>query len=218
VTAVSESMARYIDHTLLKPEATRSEVVRLCREAIENGFYSVCINPSYVQTAALELQGSDVRVCAVVGFPLGATTTAVKAFEASEAVKNGAAEIDMVIHIGALKSGEEKYVFDDIAAVVGAAEGTIVKVIIETGLLTNEEKILACRLAKEAGAHFVKTSTGFGPGGATIGDIQLMRETVGQQVGIKASGGVRTAEAARQMIEAGASRIGTSSGLVIIRE
>jgi len=211
-------MARYIDHTLLKPEATRSEVVRLCREAIENGFYSVCINPSYVQTAALELQGSDVRVCAVVGFPLGATTTAVKAFEASEAVKNGAAEIDMVIHIGALKSGEEKYVFDDIAAVVGAAEGTIVKVIIETGLLTNEEKILACRLAKEAGAHFVKTSTGFGPGGATIGDIQLMRETVGQQVGIKASGGVRTAEAARQMIEAGASRIGTSSGLVIIKE
>jgi deoxyribose-phosphate aldolase len=215
---VSESMACYIDHTLLKPEATRSEVVRLCREAIENGFYSVCINPSYVQTAALELEGSDVRVCAVIGFPLGATTTAVKAFEASEAVKNGAAEIDMVIHIGALKSGEEKYVFDDISAVVGAAEGTIVKVIIETGLLNNEEKILACRLAKEAGAHFVKTSTGFGPGGATIGDIQLMRETVGQQVGVKASGGVRTAEAARQMIEAGASRIGTSSGLVIIKE
>lgn len=215
---MSENMARYIDHTLLKPEATEADIVRLCREAVENSFYSVCINPSYVKLAVKELQNSTVKVCAVIGFPLGATTAAVKAFETSEAVTNGASEIDMVIHIGALKSGREKYVFDEITAVVKAAGGNTVKVIIETGFLTNEEKILACRLAKDAGAHFVKTSTGFGPGGATIGDVQLMRETVGQQVGIKASGGVRTAEAARQMIEAGADRIGTSSGVVIVKE
>jgi deoxyribose-phosphate aldolase len=214
---MSESMAQYIDHTLLKPEATRTEIVKLCREALDNRFYSVCINPSYVRTAVEELKGSAVKVCAVIGFPLGATTTAVKAFEAGEAVENGAAEVDMVIHVGALKTGNEKYVRDDIFAVVRAAKGKTVKVIIETGLLSNEEKVLACRLAKEAGAHFVKTSTGFGPGGASIADVQLMRETVGPEIGIKASGGVRTPEAARQMIEAGATRIGTSSGVVIIK-
>ena len=211
-------MARYIDHTLLKPEATRAEIVKLCREALENSFYSVCINPSYVKTAFKELQGSNVKVCAVIGFPLGATTTAVKACEAAEAVESGAEEIDMVIHVGALKGKEDRYVLEDIAAVVKAAQGKTVKVIIETGLLTPDEKILACRLAKEAGATFVKTSTGFGPGGATVADIELMRETVGPDFGVKASGGVRTPEAARQMIEAGATRIGTSSGIVIIKE
>jgi deoxyribose-phosphate aldolase len=214
---MSERIAQYIDHTLLKPEATRAEIVKLCREALDNRFYSVCINPSYVRTAVEELKGSAVKVCAVIGFPLGATTTAVKAFEAGEAVENGAAEVDMVIHVGALKTGNEQYVRDDIFAVVRAAKGKTVKVIIETGLLSNEEKVLACRLAKEAGAHFVKTSTGFGPGGASIADVQLMRETVGPEIGIKASGGVRTPEAARQMIEAGATRIGTSSGVIIVK-
>lgn len=213
---MSETMASYIDHTLLKPEATEEQVLVLCAEARKYNFYSVCINSSYVSVAAKALKGSAVKVCAVVGFPLGAATTATKAFEAREAVENGASEIDMVIHIGALKSGNEGYVAEDIAAVVEAAGGNIVKVIIETGLLTDEEKIIACRLADQAGAHFVKTSTGFGPGGATIADIALMRETVGPLLGVKASGGVRTPEAARQMIEAGATRIGTSSGIAII--
>jgi deoxyribose-phosphate aldolase len=209
-------MASYIDHTLLKPEATEEQVLVLCAEARKHNFYSVCINSSYVRLAARALQGSAVKVCAVVGFPLGATTTATKAFEAREAVANGASEIDMVIHVGALKSGNDQYVADDIAAVVEAAGGNIIKVIIETGLLTDQEKISACRLAEQAGAHFVKTSTGFGPGGATIADVQLMRETVGLHLGVKASGGVRTPEAARQMIEAGATRIGTSSGIAIV--
>jgi deoxyribose-phosphate aldolase len=213
---LSETMASYIDHTLLKPEATEKQVLMLCAEARKYNFYSVCINSSYVSVAARTLKGSAVKVCAVVGFPLGAVTTATKAFEASEAIENGASEIDMVIHIGALKSGNESYVTDDIAAGVEAAGGNIVKVIVETGLLTDEEKISACRLADQAGAHFVKTSTGFGPGGATIADIQLMRETVGSHLGVKASGGVRTPEAARQMIEAGANRIGTSSGIAIV--
>lgn len=215
---MSENMAQYIDHTMLKPEATGAEIVKLCREALENQFYSVCINPSYVKIAVDELQGSAVKVCAVIGFPLGATTTAVKTYETAEAVENGAAEVDMVIHIGALKGGDEQYVLNDISAVVRAAKGKTVKVIIETGLLNAEEKVLACRLAKEAGAHFVKTSTGFGPGGATIADVQLMRETVGPDLGVKASGGVRTPEAARQMIDAGATRIGTSSGIGIVKK
>lgn len=213
---MSETMASYIDHTLLKPEATEEQILKLCAEARKYNFYSVCINSSYVSVAAKALQGSAVKVCAVVGFPLGAVTTATKVFEAREAIENGASEIDMVIHIGALKSGNESYVADDITAVVKAAGGSIVKVIIETGLLSDEEKILACRLADQAGAHFVKTSTGFGPGGATIADIALMRETVGPLLGVKASGGVRTPEAARQMIKAGANRIGTSSGIAII--
>ncbi len=213
---MSETMASYIDHTLLKPEATEEQVLILCTEARKYNFYSVCINSSYVSVAAKALKGSAVKVCAVVGFPLGASTTATKAFEAREAIENGASEIDMVIHIGALKSGKEEYVANDIAAVVEAAGGNTVKVIIETGLLTEQEKISACRLADQAGAQFVKTSTGFGPGGATIADIQLMRETVGANLGVKASGGVRTPEAARQMIDAGASRIGTSSGIAIV--
>jgi len=213
---MSEEMSSYIDHTLLKPEATREDIIRLCREAVKYKFYSVCINPSHVLTAARELQNTGVKVCAVVGFPLGATTTEVKAFEAAEAVDNGADEIDMVIHIGALKSGDQDYVRNDIAAVVRAAKKSSVKVIIETGLLSENEKKLACSLASEAGAAFVKTSTGFGPGGASIADIQLMRETVGPKVGIKASGGVRTAETAREMIKAGATRIGTSSGPALV--
>lgn len=214
---MSEQMSSYIDHTLLKAEATGSDIINLCREAVENKFYSVCINASYVKTAVEELKGSKVLVCAVVGFPLGATTSAVKAFEAAEAVDNGAEEIDMVMHIGALKDGDTKYVFNDIAVVVRAARGKTVKVIIETGLLSETQKKLACRLAEDAGASFVKTSTGFGPGGATIADLQLLRETVSPTMGVKASGGVRTAEIARQMIEAGATRIGTSSGMAIIK-
>lgn len=209
---MSEEMSSYIDHTLLKPEATYEDIIKLCREAVNYNFYSVCINPSFVITAARELQNTGVRVCAVIGFPLGATTTAVKAFEAAEAAGNGAAEIDMVIHVGALKSGEEEYVRKDIAAVVRAAKERPVKVIIETGLLNENEKKLACRLSKEAGAAFVKTSTGFGPGGATVSDIQLMCEVVGCDLGIKASGGVRTQDEAFAMIRAGAARIGTSSG------
>lgn len=215
---MSVRLARYIDHTLLKPEATGEDIVKLCKEALEHSFYAVCINPSYVDTAVKELQGSLVKVCAVIGFPLGATSTAAKAFEAAEAVDGGAEEVDMVIHVGALKSGNIQYVIDDLAAVVRAVKGNTVKVIIETGLLDKEEIITACRLVKESGAAFVKTSTGFGPGGATIADVQLMRETVGPELGIKASGGVRTAKAARQMIEAGATRIGTSSGVAIIKE
>jgi deoxyribose-phosphate aldolase len=214
---MSENMAGYIDHTLLKPEATEAQIEELCREAIKYSFYSVCINPSYVKIAAKSLQGSAVRICCVIGFPLGATTTAVKAFEAAEAVENGAAEIDMVIHIGALKDQREEYVMSDIAAVVKAAAGCPVKVIIETGLLTEDEKVLACKLAKKAGASYVKTSTGFGPGGATVADVLLMRETVGPDLGVKASGGVRDLDAALQMIEAGATRIGTSSGVSIVK-
>jgi len=213
---LSENMGRYIDHTLLKPEATRKDIIQLCREAIENRFYSVCINPSYLITAVKELEGSMVKVSVVVGFPLGASTTAAKAFEAAEAVAGGAEEVDMVLHIGALKGREEQYVIDDITAVVEAVKGKTVKVIIETGLLTEEEKVLACRLVKQAGAGFVKNSTGFGPGGASIADIQLMREVVGHELGVKASAGVRTSKEVRAMIEAGANRIGTSSGVNIV--
>jgi len=213
---MSEEMSSYIDHTLLKPEATREDIIRLCREAVKYKFYSVCINPSYVLTAVKELQNTGVKVCAVVGFPLGATTTAVKAFEAAEAVGDGAAEIDMVIHVGALKGSEEEYVKNDIAAVVRAAKHSPVKVIIETGLLSEKEKKLACNLAREAGAAFVKTSTGFGPGGANVSDIQLIREVVGSDLGIKASGGVRTQDEAFALIRAGAARIGTSSGPALV--
>ncbi len=215
---MSEDMAGYIDHTLLKPEATGEDIIKLCREARENRFYSVCINSSYLETAVSELKGSGVKICVVVGFPLGATTTAVKSFETAEAIAGGAEEIDMVLHIGALKSGNEQYVIDDISAVVRAAAGKTVKVIIETGLLTEEEKGLACRLVKQAGAHFVKNSSGFGPGGATIADILLMREAVGPELGVKASAGVRTVKDARAMIKAGATRIGTSAGIRIMEE
>ena len=213
---MSEDLAGYIDHTLLKPEATKEDIIRLCREAQQHHFYAVCINPSYLPVAAAELAGSAVKICIVVGFPLGATTTAAKAFETAEAVQGGADEIDTVIHVGALKGGYSEYIMNDISAVVRAAQGKTVKVIIESGLLTDDEKVLACRLAEQAGARMVKNSTGFGPGGATVADISLMREAVGPGMEIKASAGVRTAETARKMIEAGAQRIGTSSGVKIV--
>ncbi|HOL17072.1 MAG TPA: deoxyribose-phosphate aldolase [Bacillota bacterium] len=215
---MTEKLSAYIDHTNLKPEATTEDILKLCAEAARYEFAAVCVNPCHVQTAVKALQGTPVKVCTVIGFPLGATTTAVKAFEAGEAVAAGAAEVDMVINIGALKGGDEAYVQADIAAVVEAARGRTVKVILETALLTAEEKVLACRLARRAGAHFVKTSTGFGPGGATVEDIMLMREAVGPDLGVKASGGVRTRQAALQMINAGATRIGTSSGVAIISD
>lgn len=215
---MSENLAAYIDHTLLKPEATRSDIIKLCREALQYQFHAVCINPSFVPVAVQELAGSAVKVCVVVGFPSGATTTAVKAYETAEAVKGGAEEIDMVIHVGALKGGEIDYVLKDISAVVEAARGKTVKVIIESGLLKKEEKELACRLALQAGADMVKNSTGFGPGGASVADVQLMRESVGPEMGVKASAGVRSAKTAREMLEAGANRIGTSAGVKIIRE
>ena len=205
-----------IDHTILKPEATEKEVEKLCKEALEYNFASVCINPSMVEKAAEMLKGSDVKVCTVIGFPLGATTTEVKAFETEDVIKKGATEVDMVINVGKLKEGNLGYVKKDIEAVVNAAKGkALTKVIIETCLLTDEEKVTACKLSKEAGADFVKTSTGFSTGGATAKDIKLMRETVGEELGVKASGGVRSLEDAELMIENGASRIGASASIAI---
>ncbi len=213
-----KTLASMIDHTLLKPTAEKKDVVELCRQAKENSFASVCVNPWFVKLAAQELKGTDVKVCTVVGFPLGANATETKAFEARKAVEDGAEEVDMVINIGALKSGDHEYVKNDIAAVVNASGDALVKVIIETCFLTDEEKVAACKLAKEAGAGFVKTSTGFGTGGATVEDVALMRKTVGDTVGVKASGGVRSLKDALAVIEAGANRIGTSSGVKIIEE
>ena len=213
-------IAKIIDHTLLKPEATRDQIVQLCREAREYGFAAVCVNPCYVKLAAELLRGSSVKVCSVVGFPLGATLPEVKAYEARRAIEEGAAEIDMVINIGALKSGDLELVKRDIASVVDVchAKGALCKVIIEAALLTDEEKVLACQLAKAAGADYVKTSTGFGPGGATVQDVALMRRTVGPEMGVKAAGGIRSYEAAKSMVEAGATRIGASAGVKIVRE
>jgi len=212
------NIASYIDHTLLKPESTKEQVVQLCKEAAEYEFASVCINPSYVETAAAELKDSKVKVCTVIGFPLGASTSETKAFETTDAIAKGAEEIDMVVNIGAIKSGNSELVKSDIEAVVNAAKGkAIVKVIIETCLLTDEEKVLASRLSKEAGADFVKTSTGFSTGGATIEDVKLMRKTVGAELGVKASGAVRSLEDVQAMIDAGASRIGASSGVKIMQ-
>lgn len=212
------NIASYIDHTLLKAESSKEQVIHLCKEAAEYEFASVCVNPSYVETAAAELKDSKVKVCTVIGFPLGASTTATKAFETKDAIEKGAEEIDMVVNIGAIKSGDHELVKNDIAAVVKAAKGkAIVKVIIEASLLTDEEKVLASRLSKEAGADFVKTSTGFSTGGATVADVKLMRETVGAGLGVKASGGVRSLEDVESMIEAGASRIGASSGVQIMQ-
>jgi deoxyribose-phosphate aldolase len=209
-------IASMIDHTILKPEATSDMVKKLCKEALEYSFASVCVNPSFVSLSSELLKGSVVKVCTVIGFPLGASTSAVKAFETKDAIDNGAQEVDMVINIGKLKEKEYDYVRTDIEAVVKAAGGrALTKVIIETSLLTDEEKITACRLAVEAGADFVKTSTGFSTGGATVSDIKLMRETVGEKKGVKASGGVKTLEAAEAVIQAGASRIGTSSSVAI---
>ena len=209
-------LATYIDHTLLKPAATAADVKTLCTEAREYGFAAVCINPVFVPLAARELSGSPVKVCTVIGFPLGATTSGTKAHEAAEAVGEGATEIDMVLALGATKSGDLDYARDDIEAVVHAAAGNAVKLILETCLLSDEEKVAACRLAVEAGTSFVKTSTGFGGGGATAADIRLMRDAVGPDFGVKASGGIRRREDALAMIEAGATRIGTSSSVAIV--
>ena len=209
--------AKMIDHTILKPDATQEDVKKLCDEAAAYGFHSVCVNSSFVYYCAQLLKETDVKVCTVVGFPLGAMSTDGKVGETLTAVYDGAEEIDMVIHVGMIKSGNWQYVKDDIAAVVEAAAGrAIVKVILETCLLTDEEKIKACQICKEAGADFVKTSTGFSKGGATAADVALMRRTVGPVMGVKASGGIRTAEKAREMAEAGADRLGTSSGIAIV--
>ncbi|MBK6795642.1 MAG: deoxyribose-phosphate aldolase [Acidobacteria bacterium] len=218
--AAGADVAGYIDHTLLKPEAKREEIEKLCKEAATFKFASVCVNPTWVKECAWLLHGSEATVCPVVGFPLGATLPDVKAYETRRAIFDGATEIDMVINIGALKSGDDDLVRRDICGVVDAAhEGcAIVKVIIETALLTDEEKVRACRLAKEAGADFVKTSTGFSKGGATVADIELMRRTVGSELGVKAAGGVKDLESARQMIAAGATRIGASAGIKIVQE
>lgn len=211
-----KDLARMIDHTILKAEATEKEIEILCKEALEYNFASVCVNPSMVEKAAELLKGSDVKVCTVIGFPLGATTTEVKAFETEDVIKKGATEVDMVINVGKLKDGNLEYVKKDIEAVVNAAKGkALTKVIIETCLLTDEEKVTACKLSKEAGADFVKTSTGFSTGGATASDIKLMRETVGKELGVKASGGVRSLEDAMAMIENGATRIGASASIAI---
>jgi deoxyribose-phosphate aldolase len=209
-------LARMIDHTLLKPEATAEQVVKLCKEAKEYQFMSVCINPTWVELAAEQLKGSVVKVCTVIGFPLGATLSEVKAFEAKEAIRHGATEVDMVLNVGALKSGRTEQVLADVRAVVEASRGkALVKVILETGLLTDEEKVKACQICKEAGADYVKTSTGFGPGGATPEDIALMRRTVGPDMGVKASGGIRDYDAAVAVVKAGASRIGASASINI---
>jgi deoxyribose-phosphate aldolase len=215
---VPVDLAKYIDHTLLKPDTAAAEIDELCDEALEYGFASVCINPTWVKRAAERLRGSSVKVCTVIGFPLGATTPEIKAFEARKALRDGAREVDMVINIGALKSGMYDLVRMDIERVVDAAHesGAICKVILETVLLTDEEKVIASSLSKQAKADFVKTSTGFAGGGATVYDVALMRETVGPDMGVKASGGVRTLEDAEDMIAAGATRIGASAGVQIV--
>ena len=207
---------KFIDHTILKPESTQEQVEKILSEAKEYDFASVCVNPTWVSLAAESLKDSDVKVCTVIGFPLGANTSAVKAFETEDAIANGADEIDMVINVGALKAGNDALVLDDIKAVVDASGDKLVKVIIEACLLTDDEKVRACQLSKEAGADYVKTSTGFSTGGATVADVTLMRKTVGPDMGVKASGGARSYEDAIAFIEAGASRIGASSGVAIM--
>lgn len=210
------SIASYIDNTLLKQDATPEQIRKICAESIEFGCASVCCNPSYVPLVSECLKGSSVKVCTVIGFPLGMNDSKVKAFEAALAAEQGADELDMVINVGRLKAGELDYVKNDIKAVVDAANGKLVKVIIECCLLTDEEKVTACKLAKEAGADFVKTSTGFSTGGATAADVALMRKTVGPEMGVKAAGGVRDYASAKMMLEAGANRIGASSGKKIV--
>ena len=216
----SADLASFIDHTMLKPDATQDDVEGLCREAREAGFATVCVNPTWVSLAAVRLQGSAVGVCSVVGFPLGATTADVKRYEAEGAIFDGASEVDMVINVGALKSGDMTTVQDDVSRVVEVCRrrGVASKVIIEAALLTREEKVRACQVARQAGATFVKTSTGFGPGGATIDDVVLMRETVGPAMGIKAAGGIKTYAAAKALISAGATRIGASASVRIVEE
>jgi len=210
------NIAKFIDHTLLKPTAQRKDIEKLCNEAKEYNFASVCVNPCWVSYASKLLKGSDVKVCTVIGFPLGANDSAVKAFEAKTAIKQGASEVDMVINIGALKAGEYDIVKQDIQAVREASTGKILKVIIETSYLTDEEKQKACKICTACGADFVKTSTGFSDGGATVYDVILMDAASGDKVKVKASGGIRTREDALKMIEAGASRLGTSSGIKIV--
>lgn len=214
------AVARLIDHTLLRPDATREDIQALCREALELGFAAVCVNPAWVSSAAAILAGSRVAVCSVVAFPLGSAATEVKAFEARTAIGEGAREIDMVINVGWLKGGDRDGVRRDIDAVMSVcrAGGALSKVIIETALLTDEEKATACTLARDAGADFVKTSTGFGPGGATVHDVVLMRGVVGPKMGIKAAGGIRDLVTVVRLVEAGATRIGTSAGVKIITE
>jgi deoxyribose-phosphate aldolase len=214
------SVASMIDHTLLKPDATRDDIETLCREAAEFRFATVCVNPTWVALCARLLRGSGVRVCSVVGFPLGATTADTKHYETRRAIFDGASEIDMVINVGALKSGELRLVERDIEAVAAPCRepGAVSKVIIEAALLTDDEKVTACTLAKAAAADFVKTSTGFGPGGATVADVALMRRVVGAEMGVKAAGGVRDLEGLKAMVAAGASRVGASAGVRIVQE
>jgi deoxyribose-phosphate aldolase len=212
-------LAKMIDHTNLKSSTVKDEILRLTKEAKDYHFASVCVNPTWVELAAQALKGTDVKVCTVIGFPLGANTKEVKVYETKDAIEKGAEEIDMVINIGKLKDGDYDYVESEIAGIVTASKGkAIVKVIIETCLLTDDEKKKVCSLAVKAGADFVKTSTGFSTGGATIEDVELMRQTVGAQVGVKASGGIRSKEDAQAMVHAGATRIGASSGISIVTE
>ena len=219
VAPVDGSLSHMIDHTLLKPDATQDEIARLCYEARSHGFASVCVNPANVRLCADLLKGSDVLVCTVVGFPLGATSTERTVFEAQKAIRDGATEVDMVINVGALKSHDYRLVQHDIASVAHVCHGdaAILKVIIEAALLTDEEKVAGCQIAKVAGADFVKTSTGFGPGGATAEDVALMRRVVGPKIGVKAAGGIRTYADAQRMIAAGATRIGASASVKIVQ-
>lgn len=217
VVHMSVNIGSMIDHTALKPETSKSQIETLCAEAKEYKFASVCVNPTWVETAAALLKGTEVKVCTVIGFPLGASTPETKAFETGDAIAKGATEVDMVINIGALKDKNDELVERDIRAVVDAAKGkALTKVIIESCLLTDEEKVRACELSVKAGADFVKTSTGFSTGGATVEDIALMRKTVGPDIGVKASGGVRDRAGAMAMVEAGATRIGASAGIAIV--
>jgi deoxyribose-phosphate aldolase len=220
LTRVSADLAALIDHTLLRPEATESDVRKVCKEAREHQFASVCVNPFWVPVVAAELRGSGVKTCTVTGFPLGATTTEAKVCETEVALKAGAEEIDMVMNVGALRSGDADTVKRDIQSVCDVAHraGAIAKVILETALLEDNQKVLACALSKMAGADFVKTSTGFGPGGATVHDVELMRRVVGPDFGVKASGGIRTLEDLRKMTDAGATRIGASASVKIVAE
>jgi deoxyribose-phosphate aldolase len=219
-TSVAANVAHMIDHTLLKADASQEQIAQLCYEARKYGFAAVCVNPANVKLAAQLLKGSQIAIAAVVGFPLGATSPEVKSYEAQQAIEDGATEIDMVINVGALKSKDYELVERDIATVTRTCHNNraICKVIIEAALLTDEEKVKACQLAKAAGADYVKTSTGFGPGGATVEDVALMRRVVGPEMGIKAAGGIRTLEAVQQMVKAGATRIGASAGVKIVQE
>jgi len=217
---IGKEVAKLIDHTLLKPDATQDQIAQLCYEARKFSFAAVCVNPTYVKLCSQLLQGSQVHVCTVVGFPLGATPPEVKAYESQQAIEDGATEVDMVINIGALKSKDYALVERDIATVARVCHtgGAILKVIIEAALLTDEEKVIACQLAKAAGADYVKTSTGFGPGGATAHDVALMRRAVGPGLGVKAAGGIKSLADAKEMVAAGATRIGASAGVRIVQE